>query len=95
MIIWTQDVVSQCCGAVAHSKGDMYICGECKEWCEVYDEEYEIDQLWDYMVNHEIATKEELKLVGKAFGDTLDNYEKVLYCRTGYHDLQQAEEATA
>lgn len=92
---WTNDVVSQCCGAVAHSQGDMYICGECKEWCEVYDEEYEIDQLWDYMVNHEIATKEELKLVGKIFGDTLDNYEKVLYCRTGYRDLQQAEEATA
>ena len=92
---WTNDVDSQCCGAVAHERGDTHVCGECKEWCEVYDEEYEIDQLWDYMVNHEIATKEELKLVGKIFGDTLDNYEKVLYCRTGYRDLQQAEEATA
>ena len=92
---WTNDVVSQCCGAVAHDRGDMYICGECKEWCEVYDEEFEIDHLWDYMVNHEIATNEELKLVVKIFGNTLDNLEKVLYCRTGYRDLQQAEEATA
>jgi len=92
---WTNDVVSQCCGAVAHEMGDMHVCGECKEWCEVYDEEYEMEQLWDYMVNHEIATTDELKLVVKIFGDTLDNLEKVLYCRTGYRDLQQAEEAKA
>lgn len=90
---WTNDVVSQCCGAVAHEMGDTNVCGECKEWCEVYDKEYEMEQLWDYMVNHEIATKEELKLVMKIFGDTLDNLEKVLFCRTGYCDLQQIEEA--
>ncbi len=90
---WTNDVVSRCCGAVAHERGSMHICGECKEWCEVYDEEHEMEQLWDYMVNHEIATADELKLVVKIFGGTLENLEKVLFCRTGYRDLQQAEEA--
>lgn len=89
---WTNDVVSACCGSVAHEMGDMYVCSECKECCEVYDEEYEMEQLWDYMITHEIATKDELLLIIKTFGDTLDNLEKVLFCRTGYRDLQQAEE---
>jgi len=88
---WTNDVVSRCCGAVAHERGSMHICGECREWCEVYDEEHEMEQLWDYMVNREIATKGELMLVSKIFGHTLDNLEKVLFCRTGYRDLEQAE----
>ena len=92
---WTNDIVSQCCGAVAHESGDMYICRECKEWCEVFDQEYEMEQLWDYMVNHEIATTDELKMIVQIFGDTLDNLERILFYRTGYRDLQQAEEAKA
>ncbi len=92
---WTNDVVSQCCGEVTHEMGDMHICSSCMEWCEVYDEEYERDQLWDYMVNQEIATTDELRLVCNILGFTLEHLESVLYVRTGYRSLEQIEEAKA
>lgn len=30
---------SNCCGAAMYEMGDNYMCTDCKEWCEVVDEE--------------------------------------------------------
>lgn len=50
------------------------------------------DELWDYMLLHEIATKEEMRLVAHINGFRLDVLESILYARTGYHDLKQHKE---
>tara|TARA_R100000329_G_scaffold142446_1_gene125890 strand:+ start:273 stop:521 length:249 start_codon:yes stop_codon:yes gene_type:complete len=50
------------------------------------------DELWDYMLFHEIATEDELMLVTNINGFRLDVLESILYARTGFHDLKQYKE---
>ena len=50
------------------------------------------DELWDYMLLREIATKEEMRLVTHINGFRLDVLEDILHTRTGYHDLKQPKE---
>ena len=47
------------------------------------------DKTWDYLVERDYATAEELKLVCYINGYNLESVESVLYARTGYHDLEQ------
>lgn len=47
------------------------------------------DEIWENLVEYEIATEEELNLVCAGFGATVDNLNTVIYVRTGYRDMEQ------
>ena len=47
------------------------------------------DDLWDFLEDMEIATKNELQLITNINGYNLEALESVLYARTGYRDLEQ------
>jgi len=85
-------LVSECCNASYLGSEVDPICGECREHCDLYDGEKPMDDLFDYMVDNAIATKDELRLVAVAFGYTEENLERVLFVRTGYRSLKQIEE---
>ena len=50
------------------------------------------DELWDYMLSHDIATEEEMILVTYINGFRLDVLESILYARTGYDNLKEYKE---
>tara|TARA_R110000803_G_scaffold8577_8_gene27431 strand:+ start:2133 stop:2312 length:180 start_codon:yes stop_codon:yes gene_type:complete len=50
------------------------------------------EELWDYMVEMNIATDDELSLVCSINGTTLESMESVLYVKTGYRSLKQVTE---
>ena len=49
----------------------------------------EMHELWDYLIDYEIATEDEIKLVTSINGTNLDTFESILYSRTGYRSLEQ------
>ena len=49
----------------------------------------EMYKLWDYLVECEIATQEEIRLVTAINGTNLDTLESILYARTAYRSLEQ------
>jgi|APSaa5957512576_1039674.scaffolds.fasta_scaffold122529_2 hypothetical protein len=49
-------------------------------------------ELWDYLIDREIATREELSLVTNIIGYSVESLLKVLYARTGYNSVKQIEE---
>lgn len=46
-------------------------------------------RMYDYMVETEIATVDELNLAINLCGNTIETLNSVLYIRTGYRDLEQ------
>ena len=51
--------------------------------------ENEINKIWDYLVESEIATKEELDLITCINGYSVETLNDVIYARTGYHNIDQ------
>lgn len=49
------------------------------------------EQTWDYLIENQIATEEELKLVTCINGYNEDSLLSVLYARTGYRSIDQIE----
>jgi len=49
----------------------------------------EMMRMYDYMVETEIATVDELNLAINLCGNTIETLNNVLYIRTGYRDLEQ------
>ena len=49
-------------------------------------------RIWDAILEHGIATEEELQLVTNINGYSVETLNDVLYARTGYHDIDQLEE---
>ena len=47
------------------------------------------EELYDYLMDYEIATEKEICLVCSINGTNLDSLESILYSRTGYRDLEQ------
>lgn len=47
------------------------------------------DEIWENILEYEIATSDELNLVCTGFGATVDNLNTVIYVRTGYRDMEQ------
>ena len=47
------------------------------------------DELWDYLVENEVASKETLQVVTNINGFNLESLESVLFATTGYRDLDQ------
>jgi len=52
----------------------------------------DVADLWDSLINNEIATYDELKLVTDLNGYTVDTLNSVLFARNGYHDWEQYAE---
>mgnify|MGYP003108415396 CR=1 FL=1 len=50
------------------------------------------EELYDYLIDYEIATEKEISLVCSINGTNLDSLESILYSRTGYHDLEQIKD---
>ena len=50
------------------------------------------DNIWDSIINYGIATDDELQLVTSINGYSVESLNDVIYCRTGYHDIEQFEE---
>ena len=50
------------------------------------------NKIWDYLIEYEIATEEELQLVTDVAGYSVRTMEAIIYARTGYHDLEQLME---
>ena len=47
------------------------------------------DEVWDYIIEHDIATENELRLVCNINGSSVDNLNEVIDVRTGYVDMEQ------
>lgn len=54
--------------------------------------EKEYNDLWNLIVDNNIATDDELDLIQRINGWRLETLEDVLYVRTGYRDAQQYRE---
>ena len=54
--------------------------------------EQKMNELWDYLEENGIATKDELCLVTSINGNNLESMESVLYARQGYRSLEQVLE---
>ena len=54
-----------------------------------------IAKIWDYLVENEIATEEELNLVTCINGYNETSLNDVLYARTAYRDIEQYQECEA
>lgn len=52
-------------------------------------DEIKFDELWDYLIDFEIATEEELCLAVALCGKSSGTLESVLFVRTGYRSLEQ------
>ena len=50
------------------------------------------EELYDYLVEFDIATEEEIGLVCSINGTNLESLESILYVRTGYRSLEQLGE---
>lgn len=50
---------------------------------------FTFDETWEYLVDYEVATDAELKLVCDINGHTTESLLDVLYARTGYSELEQ------
>jgi hypothetical protein len=53
------------------------------------EKEYTFDEVWDYIIEHHIATENELRLVCNINGSSVDNLQEVIDVRTGYMDMEQ------
>ena len=47
------------------------------------------DRMWDFLVDFELATKNEIQLVTKINGWNTESFESILYVRTGYRSFTQ------
>jgi hypothetical protein len=52
---------------------------------------YNIEKIWDRIIELEIATQEELELVTSINGYNIDTLNDVIYVRTGYRNIEQLE----
>ena len=49
----------------------------------------ELNAIWDWILEMEIATENELILITKINGWNAESLNSVIYCRTAYHDMEQ------
>ena len=50
------------------------------------------DEIYNYLINYEIATEKEISLVCSINGTNEDSLNSILYSRTGYRDVEQIKE---
>jgi hypothetical protein len=52
----------------------------------------DINYIWDYLVEYNIATQEELELITSINGYKIETLNEVIYARTGFRDIEQLKE---
>ena len=52
----------------------------------------ELNDFWDYLVDHNLASEETLKIITNINGYNEQTLNDVLYATTGYRDLEQLKE---
>ena len=52
----------------------------------------EMNELWDYITECNIATEDEICLITSINGTNLETFESILYSRTGYRSLEQIKD---
>ena len=57
----------------------------CSEDFDLSDPEFE--KISDIIVDYGVATEDEIQLVCKINGWTIDSLNDIIYARTGYHDI--------
>lgn len=50
---------------------------------------YELNEVWDLILEYGIATEEELQLITDINGYSKETLNDVIYARAGYHDIEQ------
>lgn len=53
--------------------------------------EYTKEQVWDYLIDNNIATEETLRTITNINGYNIETLNDVLYSATGYRDIEQLE----
>ena len=61
------------------------------EYFETAKKLYDIEQMWDYLIESGIATENELCLITAINGYNEETMLDVLYVRTGYRSFEQLE----
>ena len=51
----------------------------------------ELNEYYEWLINEGIATEEELQLITDINGYNEETLDDVLYCRTGYRNVEQYE----
>ena len=51
-----------------------------------------IEQIWDLLINYNVATQDELELVTSINGYSIDTLDSIIYARTGYRNIEQLME---
>lgn len=51
------------------------------------------DEVWDYIIQFNIASEETLMVECKLHGNTVENLNNIIYCLTGYRSIEQYAEA--
>ena len=54
-----------------------------------------INEVWDLLIEHGVATQEELELVTCINGYNIDTLNDVIYARTGYRNIGQMQNEIA
>lgn len=49
----------------------------------------ELDDIYNYFINYEIATEDEIDLVTAINGYNEETFNDILYVKTGYRDMEQ------
>jgi hypothetical protein len=52
----------------------------------------EIEKIWDYLLENEIATQDELELITNINGYNVETLNDVLYAKTGYRSIDQLDD---
>lgn len=55
---------------------------------------YTIEQVWDLLLQYDIATENELQLVTAINGYNIDTLNDIIYARTGLRSIEQLLEET-
>ncbi len=56
-------------------------------------QEIDVNDIYDFIEDYAIATPEEIQLVTCISGWNKYSLNAIIYCRTGYHDMEQYKEA--
>ena len=50
------------------------------------------EEIWDYLLEHGIATEDELQLITDINGWTVETLESVIYSKTGLRNIEQLKQ---
>ena len=51
-----------------------------------------IEQIWDLLIDYNVATQDELDLVTSIDGYSIDTLNSIIYARTAYQNIEQLME---